>query len=95
MNIRLLIAGLALGLLAAGGCAAGPKVLTDFDPSAEFSAFRTFAFSGMTDRGRGVGQFAPEGADQGDGRSAAHRQGIPASRRGRPFRPAGPIFWSV
>jgi len=54
MNIRLLIAGLALGLLAAGGCAAGPKVITDFDPSAEFSAFHTFAFSGITDRGREI-----------------------------------------
>jgi hypothetical protein len=54
MNMRFLIAGLVLGLLAAGGCA-GPKVLTDFDPSAEFSAFRTFAFSGLTDRDqRGV-----------------------------------------
>ena len=52
MNIRLLIAGLALGLLAAGGCA-GPKVITDFDPSAEFSAFRTFAFTGVTDRDQG------------------------------------------
>ena len=48
MNIRLLIVWLALGLLAAGGCV-GPKVLTDFDPSAEFSAFRTFAFAGLTD----------------------------------------------
>jgi hypothetical protein len=54
MNIRLLITGLALGLLAAGGCAAGPKVITDFDPSAEFSAFHTFAFSGITDRGREI-----------------------------------------
>ena len=54
MNIRLLIACLALGLLAAGGCA-GPKVITDFDSSAEFSAFRTFAFSGITDRGKEVG----------------------------------------
>jgi hypothetical protein len=53
MNIRFLIAGLALGLLTAGGCAAGPKVITDFDPSAEFSAFHTFAFSGMTDRDQG------------------------------------------
>jgi len=52
MNIRFLIAWLALGLLAAGGCA-GPKVLTDFDPSAEFSAFRTFAFSGLTDKDQG------------------------------------------
>ena len=55
MNIRFLIAGLALGLLAAGGCAAGPNVITDFDPSVEFSAFRTFAFSGLTDRGREIG----------------------------------------
>jgi len=45
---------LALGLLAAGGCA-GPKVITDFDPSVEFSAFRTFAFSGLMDRGREIG----------------------------------------
>ena len=54
MNTRLLIAGLALGLglLAAGGCV-GPKVLTDFDPSAEFSSFRTYAFAGMTDRDQG------------------------------------------
>jgi hypothetical protein len=55
MNIRLLIAGLALGLLAAGGCAAGPKVVTDFDPSVEFSAFHTYAFSGISDRGREIG----------------------------------------
>jgi hypothetical protein len=55
MNIKFLIAGLALGLLAAGGCAAGPKVITDFDPSAEFSAFHSFAFSGMTDRGQEIG----------------------------------------
>ena len=54
MNIRFLIAWLALGLLAAGGCAAGPKVVTDFDPSVEFSAFHTFAFSGITDRGREI-----------------------------------------
>ena len=52
MSIRFLIAGLALGLLAAGGCA-GPKVITDFDPSAEFSAFHTFAFTGLTDRDQG------------------------------------------
>jgi hypothetical protein len=52
MNMRFLIVWLALGLLAAGGCA-GPKVLTDFDPSAEFSAFRTYAFAGLTDRDQG------------------------------------------
>jgi hypothetical protein len=50
--MRFLVAGLALGLFAAGGCA-GPKVLTDFDASAEFSAFRTFAFAGLTDRDQG------------------------------------------
>jgi hypothetical protein len=52
MNIRFLIASLALGLLAVGGCT-GPKVITDFDPSAEFSEFRTFAFTGLTDRDQG------------------------------------------
>jgi hypothetical protein len=55
MNLRFLIAWLALWLLAAGGCAEGPKVLTDSDPSTQFSAFRTFALSGMTDRGYEVG----------------------------------------
>jgi len=55
MNSRFLIAWLALGLLAAGGCTAGPMVVTDYDPSAEFSAFGTFAYSGMTDRGYEVG----------------------------------------
>jgi hypothetical protein len=55
MHIRFLMVTLALALLAVGGCATGPKVLTDFDPSTEFSVFRTFAFSGMTDRGREIG----------------------------------------
>ena len=55
MNLSFLIAWLALWLLAAGGCAEGPKVLTDSDPSVQFSAFRTFALSGMTDRGYEVG----------------------------------------
>ena len=54
MNSRFLIAWLALGLLIVGGCAAGPKVITDLDPSVEFSAFRTFAFSGLMDRGREI-----------------------------------------
>jgi hypothetical protein len=54
MNIRFLILWLALGLLAAGGCSRAYeiKVLTDFNRSAEFSSFHTFAFSGMTDRGQ-------------------------------------------
>jgi len=57
MHIRFLILWLALGLLAAGGCSKAYeiKVLTDFNRSAEFSAFHTFAFSGMTDRGREIG----------------------------------------
>ena len=55
MNRKFLIAWLALGLLAVGGCAEAPKVLTDSDPSVGFSAFRTFALSGMTDRGYEVG----------------------------------------
>ena len=59
MSIRFLILGLALGLLAAGGCSKAYeiKVLTDFNRSAEFSAFHTFAFSGMTDRGQEIGAF--------------------------------------
>jgi hypothetical protein len=55
MNRRYLAAWLALWLCSAGGCAAGPKVVTDYDSSADFSAFRTFAFSGISDRGREVG----------------------------------------
>ena len=57
MHIRFLILWLALGLLAAGGCSRAYeiKVLTDFNRSAEFSSFHTFAFSGMTDRGREIG----------------------------------------
>lgn len=57
MNIRFLILWLALGLLATGGCSRAYeiKVLTDFNRSAEFSSFHTFAFSGMTDRGREIG----------------------------------------
>ena len=56
MNIRFLIAWLALGLLTAGGCARPYEITvhTDFVPSAEFSAFHTFAFSGMTDRGKKI-----------------------------------------
>lgn len=52
MNIKFLLAWLALGLLAAG-CAGPSKVLTNFDPSAEFPAFRTFAFTGLTDKDQG------------------------------------------
>ena len=55
MNFRFLTAWLALWLIAAGGCAEAQKVLTDSDPAVEFSAFRTFALSGMTDRGYEVG----------------------------------------
>ena len=57
VNIRFLILWLALGLLAAGGCSKAYefKVLTDFNRSAEFSAFHTIAYSGMTDRGLEIG----------------------------------------
>ncbi|MEO8341848.1 MAG: DUF4136 domain-containing protein [Nitrospirota bacterium] len=54
MNLRFLLASLALGLITAGGCATGPNVVTEFDPSVEFSAFHTYAFSGIMDRGREI-----------------------------------------
>ena len=64
MNIRFLILWLALGLLAAGGCSKlkemyedkryEVKVRTNFEQSADFSSFHTFAHSGMTDRGRKI-----------------------------------------
>lgn len=40
--IRWLLLGCALALLAA--CATGPRISTDSDPRADFSAYRTFAF---------------------------------------------------
>jgi len=57
MSIRFLIAWLALGLLTAGGCARPYEITvqTEIERSAEFSAFHTFAFSGMTDRGQEIG----------------------------------------
>ncbi len=56
MMLRYMSIWVALGLFAAGGCAStGPEVVTDFNSSYEFSAFRTFAFSGISDRGRDVG----------------------------------------
>jgi Domain of unknown function (DUF4136) len=55
MHIRGWIVWLALGLLAAGCASSGPTVLTDFNPSTEFAAFRTFAFLGISDRGLEVG----------------------------------------
>ncbi|MEO8341847.1 MAG: DUF4136 domain-containing protein [Nitrospirota bacterium] len=57
MNARFLIVWLAMGLLAVGGCAKPYEITvhTDFEPSAEFSMFHTFAFSGMIDRGREIG----------------------------------------
>ncbi|HSF66275.1 MAG TPA: DUF4136 domain-containing protein [Nitrospiraceae bacterium] len=57
MKIRFLILWLALGLLTVGGCSRAYEinVVTDFNPSTEFSSFHTFAFSGMTDRGQEIG----------------------------------------
>ena len=64
MNNRFLILWLALGLLAAGGCAKVKEmyedkryevtVRTNFEQSADFSSFHTFAHAGMTDRGRQI-----------------------------------------
>ena len=39
-------------ILGAWGCT-GPKVRTDFDPAADFTTFRTYAFAGMTDLNQG------------------------------------------
>jgi len=55
MNVRFLTACLALWLFSAGGCAAGPKVVTEYDSSVDLTALRTFAFSGVSDRGHEVG----------------------------------------
>lgn len=52
MNFRFLMAWLVLSLFAFAGCT-GPNVLTDFDRSADFSAFHTYAFAGLTDRDQG------------------------------------------
>ena len=53
MNIRFLILWMALGLLAAGGCSKAYEttVSTNSYGSPDFSAFHTFAFSGIKDRG--------------------------------------------
>lgn len=40
--LRLLLALLAVAVLA--GCAMGPRVRTDFDPQADFTQYRTYAF---------------------------------------------------
>ena len=52
MHIRFVIMWLTLTVLTAGGCVR-PDVRTDFDSSAEFSAYRTYAFTGLTDRDQG------------------------------------------
>ena len=53
MNVRFLILCLAVGLLAAGGCSKAYEttVVTNSYGSPDFSAFHTFAHSGMRDRG--------------------------------------------
>ena len=53
MNIRFLILWMALGLLAVGGCSKAYEttVVTNSYGSPDFSAFHTFAHSGMRDRG--------------------------------------------
>lgn len=42
---RWLALAAAAGLLALGGCASGPNVRADYDRSADFSAYKTFAFA--------------------------------------------------
>ena len=41
---RLLLAGSLLGLLAMTGCASGPTIRSNADPSADFARFQTFNF---------------------------------------------------
>ena len=55
MKCRSLFLCLMLGLAVSAGCAEVPQVVTGSDPSVQFSGFHTFAFSGITDRGREVG----------------------------------------
>ena len=52
MHVKFLMMLLTLSLLTAGGCAE-PVVRTDFDPSTEFSAFRTYTFTRLTDTDQG------------------------------------------
>lgn len=52
MNTRSVVVLLITALLGCGGCV-GPDVRTDFDPSADFAQFRTYAFAGITDVNQG------------------------------------------
>ncbi len=52
MNTRSVVVLLVIDLLGCGGCV-GPNVRTDFDPSADFAQFKTYAFAGLTDMNRG------------------------------------------
>lgn len=52
MALRSAFVLLGLVLLATVGCT-GPNVRTDFDPSAEFTTFKTYAFGGLTDVNQG------------------------------------------
>src|SRR5678809_173568 len=52
--MRTCFSGLLLLVVILGvwGCV-GPKVRTDFDPAADFTTFRTYAFTGLTDLNQG------------------------------------------
>ncbi len=52
MGMRPLGIPLVTALLTCGACV-GPDVRTDFDPSADFARFKTYAFGGLTDMNRG------------------------------------------
>ncbi len=52
MALRSAVMFLVIVLLASSGCT-GPTVRTDFDSSAEFTKFKTYAFGGLTDVNQG------------------------------------------
>lgn len=52
MDTRFVVVFLVISLLGCGACV-GPEVRTDFDPSADFTKFRTYAFAELTDVNKG------------------------------------------
>jgi len=52
VDTRSVVVLLITALLGCGGCV-GPDVRTDFDPSAKFAQFKTYAFAGLTDMNKG------------------------------------------
>ena len=52
MRARFCVTLVLLVMTGVWGCS-GPTVRTDFDPAADFTAFRTYAFAGLTDVNQG------------------------------------------